>query len=68
MKMVTAITLGGGCWFTRGFGNPPMFGDYEAQRHWMEITINLPAMESYHNSTVNDLSYWGLDYPSLTAS
>ncbi|KAF5294905.1 hypothetical protein FQR65_LT10703 [Abscondita terminalis] len=32
-----------------GQGKPPMFGDYEAQRHWMEIT------------------YWGLDYPPLTA-
>ena len=21
---------------------PPRYGDYEAQRHWMEITINLP--------------------------
>jgi len=25
-----------------GQGKPPMFGDYEAQRHWMEITYNLP--------------------------
>ena len=24
-----------------GAGKPPMFGDYEAQRHWMEITYNL---------------------------
>lgn len=22
-----------------------MFGDFEAQRHWMEITINLPIDE-----------------------
>ncbi|XP_059670576.1 probable dolichyl pyrophosphate Man9GlcNAc2 alpha-1,3-glucosyltransferase isoform X2 [Cornus florida] len=50
-----------------GAGNPPMYGDFEAQRHWMEITVNLPAKEWYHNSTVNDLSYWGLDYPPLTA-
>ncbi len=28
-----------------GAGKPPMYGDYEAQRHWMEITINLPANE-----------------------
>ena len=21
---------------------PPMFGDYEAQRHWMELTNGLP--------------------------
>ncbi|CAN1811985.1 Probable dolichyl pyrophosphate Man9GlcNAc2 alpha-1,3-glucosyltransferase [Linum perenne] len=50
-----------------GAGNPPKFGDYEAQRHWMEITINLPAQSWYLNSTENDLSYWGLDYPPLTA-
>ncbi|KAM7354071.1 ALG6 alpha-1,3-glucosyltransferase garnysstan isoform 10-T13 [Cochliomyia hominivorax] len=24
---------------------PPMFGDYEAQRHWQEITYNLPTNE-----------------------
>jgi hypothetical protein len=28
-----------------GMGMPPQFGDYEAQRHWMEITVNLPAAE-----------------------
>ena len=44
-----------------------MFGDYEAQRHWMEITVNLPAKEWYVNGTSNDLLYWGLDYPPLTA-
>eukprot|EP00172_Hildenbrandia_rubra_P001611 Plantae.Rhodophyta-Hildenbrandia_rubra.ctg21805.p1 GENE.Plantae.Rhodophyta-Hildenbrandia_rubra.ctg21805~~Plantae.Rhodophyta-Hildenbrandia_rubra.ctg21805.p1 ORF type:complete len:446 (-),score=41.85 Plantae.Rhodophyta-Hildenbrandia_rubra.ctg21805:751-2088(-) len=44
-----------------------MYGDYEAQRHWMEITVNLPASEWYHNTTNNDLQYWGLDYPPLSA-
>lgn len=33
----------------------------------MEITLNLPLKEWYRNSTVNDLRYWGLDYPPLTA-
>jgi len=28
-----------------GAGKAPMFGDYEAQRHWMEITHNLPVAE-----------------------
>ncbi|KAL0013247.1 hypothetical protein SO802_000316 [Lithocarpus litseifolius] len=50
-----------------GAGNPPMYGDFEAQRHWMEITLNLPVKEWYRNSTTNDISYWGLDYPPLTA-
>lgn len=50
-----------------GHANPPMFGDFEAQRHWQEITINLPIRQWYENSTRNDLNYWGLDYPPLTA-
>ncbi|XP_044260320.1 dolichyl pyrophosphate Man9GlcNAc2 alpha-1,3-glucosyltransferase [Tribolium madens] len=50
-----------------GEGSPPMYGDYEAQRHWMEVTTNLGPTEWYKNSTDNDLLYWGLDYPPLTA-
>lgn len=50
-----------------GQNKPPMYGDYEAQRHWMEITYNLPVQEWYFNSSDNDLMYWGLDYPPLTA-
>jgi alpha-1,3-glucosyltransferase len=46
-----------------GQGTPPMFGDYEAQRHWMELTIHLPFRQWY----TYDLPYWGLDYPPLTA-
>ena len=46
-----------------GINNPPMYGDYEAQRHWMEITYHLPLREWYSY----DLQYWGLDYPPLTA-
>mgnify|MGYP006130277753 FL=1 len=50
-----------------GAATPPMFGDYEAQRHWMEITVNLPIGDWYRNTTENDLQYWGLDYPPLSA-
>ncbi|KAF2076732.1 hypothetical protein CYY_001989 [Polysphondylium violaceum] len=50
-----------------GMGKPPMFGDYEAQRHWMEITTKTPIHQWYFNTTDNDLLYWGLDYPPLTA-
>ncbi|XP_061393372.1 probable dolichyl pyrophosphate Man9GlcNAc2 alpha-1,3-glucosyltransferase [Musca vetustissima] len=50
-----------------GASTPPMFGDYEAQRHWQEITLNLPAEDWYRNTSDNDLLYWGLDYPPLTA-
>jgi len=44
-----------------------MYGDYEAQRHWMEITVNLPISDWYRHTPENDLLYWGLDYPPLTA-
>lgn len=43
-----------------------MFGDYEAQRHWMEITTYTPIGDWYRNTTTNDLLYWGLDYPPLS--
>ncbi|KAK9472520.1 ALG6, ALG8 glycosyltransferase family-domain-containing protein [Dipodascopsis tothii] len=46
-----------------GAQTPPMFGDFEAQRHWMEITLHLPVRKWYWY----DLPYWGLDYPPLTA-
>ena len=32
-------------WSFSGFRKPPMFGDFEAQRHWMEISYNLPVNE-----------------------
>jgi len=38
-------------------------GDFEAQRHWMELTWHLPIGDWYWY----DLEYWGLDYPPLTA-
>lgn len=50
-----------------GHKAPPMYGDFEAQRHWQEITVNLPVVDWYTNSTANNLLYWGLDYPPLTA-
>ncbi|PPR08165.1 hypothetical protein CVT24_012129 [Panaeolus cyanescens] len=53
------VSLGG----YSGQGVPPMYGDYEAQRHWMELTVHLPFKQWYNY----DLQYWGLDYPPLTA-
>ena len=50
-----------------GEGKPPMFGDFEAQRHWMEVTVNLPPTSWYVQGADNDLQYWGLDYPPLSA-
>lgn len=34
-----------------------MYGDFEAQRHWLEITRHLPVGQWYWY----DLPYWGLD-------
>ncbi|KAF2460078.1 glycosyl transferase [Lineolata rhizophorae] len=50
-------------WDYSGFQSPPMHGDFEAQRHWMEITTHLPITQWYFH----DLEWWGLDYPPLTA-
>ncbi|XP_026501293.1 dolichyl pyrophosphate Man9GlcNAc2 alpha-1,3-glucosyltransferase [Vanessa tameamea] len=50
-----------------GYKKPPMYGDYEAQRHWQEITVQTQVSHWYRNTTQNDLQYWGLDYPPLTA-
>ncbi|KAI1946422.1 Glucosyltransferase-like protein [Ophidiomyces ophidiicola] len=52
-----------GLWGYSGQGLPPMYGDFEAQRHWMELTIHLPISSWYFY----DLDWWGLDYPPLTA-
>lgn len=46
-----------------GQGKPPMYGDFEAQRHWMEITTRLPVSQWYFH----DPEWWRLDYPPLTA-
>ncbi len=52
-----------GRWPYSGAKTPPIFGDFEAQRHWLEVTLNLPIGKWYWY----DLQYWGLDYPPLTA-
>lgn len=49
-----------------GFGVKPMHGDFEAQRHWKEVTLHLPVGDWYRHTWHNDLQYWGLDYPPLT--
>ncbi|CEP63384.1 dolichyl-P-Glc:Man(9)GlcNAc(2)-PP-dolichol alpha-1,3-glucosyltransferase LALA0_S08e01200g [Lachancea lanzarotensis] len=46
-----------------GESTGPIRGDFEAQRHWMEITTSIPVSQWYWY----DLQYWGLDYPPLTA-
>eukprot|EP00871_Galdieria_phlegrea_P000392 jgi/Galph1/1353/GphlegSOOS_G5979.1 len=50
-----------------GQATPPLYGDLEAQRHWMEITLALPIRDWYRQTVDNDLEYWGIDYPPLSA-
>ena len=49
-----------------GENSPPKFGDFEAQRHWMELAIYLPVSEWYTNSRANRIDYWPMDYPPIT--
>jgi alpha-1,3-glucosyltransferase len=48
-----------------GENTPPRFGDYEAQRHWKEITVNQPISSWYE--APREGAWWPLDYPPLTA-
>lgn len=50
-----------------GEHDAPHYGDFEAQRHWMEITNALPVRDWYRDVPGNNLTYWGLDYPPLSA-
>ncbi|OAQ67925.1 glucosyltransferase [Pochonia chlamydosporia 170] len=63
LMVVGLFRWAAGFWGYSGFQRPPMFGDYEAQRHWMELTTHLPISQWYFH----DLQWWGLDYPPLTA-
>ena len=49
-----------------GEHDPPKYGDFEAQRHWMELTIYLPVEDWYTNSKLNKEKYWPLDYPPMS--
>ena len=49
-----------------GEGDSPKYGDFEAQRHWMEITINIPVQDWYTNTALNRGDYWPLDYPPMS--
>ena len=51
------VRYGVSLWPHSGQSRSPMFGDYEAQRHWQEITVNLPIKvkeEKYENHL-----HWG---------
>ena len=51
-----------------GENDLPKFGDFEAQRHWMEITTNLNISNWYTNDKLtNPQNYWPIDYPPCSA-
>lgn len=37
------VRYGVSLWPHSGQGSPPLYGDYEAQRHWQEVTLNIPV-------------------------
>lgn len=47
-----------------GRNTPPRFGDFEAQRHWMDLTARLPLGIDWYTFGPD---WWQLDYPPLTA-
>lgn len=51
-----------------GIASSPRFGDFEAQRFWMDLTVNhqSPA-DWYQVGGIDDGDWWRLDYPPLTA-
>ena len=57
------LRVGMSFWPYSGEGQPPFFGDFEAQRHWKEITRNFRPGDWYGTEP----NYWPLDYPPLTA-
>ncbi|KAL8926888.1 MAG: hypothetical protein Q9208_002697 [Pyrenodesmia sp. 3 TL-2023] len=44
-----------GFWGYSGFNVPPMHGDFEAQRHWMEITAHLPISQCWLLGTIGSI-------------
>jgi len=63
LLFILCIKLSVGLGSFSGEGNGPLYGDMEAQRNWLSVTLHMPIREWY---TYN-LQHWGLDYPPLTA-
>ena len=44
--LALVVRLGVGQAGYSGAGTPPMFGDFEAQRHWQEVTVRRILLNS----------------------
>ena len=44
--LALVVRYGVSLWPHSGQDSPPLYGDYEAQRHWQEITVNIPVKVS----------------------
>ena len=68
LAALAALSLAARAWHASGphsgQGVPPRYGDYEAQRHWLQVCFRAPLRLWYSW----DLEHWGLDYPPLSAS
>lgn len=54
--------------FFLGAGKPPMYGDYEAQRHWQEVTYNLPIRQWYVVLPCHGSGYQGVNGMKLCST
>ena len=63
LLFVYIIKLSVGLGSFSGEGKAPLYGDLEAQRNWLSVTLHRPIAEWYYYR----LDHWGLDYPPLTA-
>ncbi|EEY18616.1 dolichyl pyrophosphate Man9GlcNAc2 alpha-1,3-glucosyltransferase [Verticillium alfalfae VaMs.102] len=64
LMVVGLFRWAAGLWGYSGYHRGPLFGDYEAQRNWMEVTTQVPVSQWYFH----DLQHWGVGTtPPLTA-
>lgn len=63
LSFVYIVKLSVGLGSFSGEGKAPLYGDLEAQRNWLSVTLHRPIAEWYYYR----LGHWGLDYPPLTA-
>jgi hypothetical protein len=61
LAVMVCVGMGG----FSGKGHAPIYGDLEAHRNWMAITVNRPVKEWYVQEGSDP--WWPIDYPPLAA-